>query len=79
VPLGQPIPFYSPPGRAPSPPGAEKLVIEVEVTLANAEQVCQIATQRSYPEFTRLAAAAVRRTRDDFRQFRDEFRVIWGR
>ena len=57
----------------------ERLLIEVEVSVSNAERVAGIAVEHAKSEFKKLAAAATAKLEDQFQQFRADFRVMWGR
>jgi hypothetical protein len=56
-----------------------RLEIEVEVTVANMQRVSLTAVEAAKPEFKKMAATAVYKLRQDFRDFRDSYRAIWGR
>lgn len=69
--------FYTPPRGTST--DVQRLVIEVEVTLANGQRVSQIAVGESKQEFKRLAAAAVYNVKENLREFRESYRAVWGR
>jgi hypothetical protein len=54
-----------------------RLVLEVEVTLANAERIKGIATDGAKDAFKRLADAAVYDVDRKFRTFRESYRRAW--
>jgi hypothetical protein len=57
----------------------DRLLIEVEVSLSNAERIAGIAVEQAKSEFKKLAAASTAKLEDQFQQFRADFRVMWGR
>jgi hypothetical protein len=56
-----------------------RLEIEVEVTVANMQRLSLVAVEAAKPEFRKMADSAVYKLRQDFRDFRDSYRAIWGR
>ncbi len=59
--------------------GVERLQIEVEITVANAERISRIALEEAKAEFKKLASQAVQRLDEKFYEYRAQQRVLWGR
>lgn len=76
---GRPRSFFPPGGGVGQSSDVQRLVIEIEITLGNAEHVTRIAVNESKREFKLLALAAVEDLKDKFWQFRNEIRTVWGR
>jgi hypothetical protein len=74
-------PVTLPPNFAFQPGGeirvAKRLMIEVEVTIVNAERVSRIATHDARGEFKQLADASVYKVARDLRTFRESYRRAW--
>lgn len=57
----------------------KRLEIEVVVTVTNQERIATITSEKMLRRFSELADFKVFQVSEEFRMFRDDFRIVWGR